>query len=68
MTDAPVTPHATALALADALAECADELEGEIAARYGDVEGYPSQETRKAQDMDTVTRARAALALYRGQA
>ena len=65
---APVTPPATVAALVEALAECADDLEAEIAARYAGADAYPSEARRKDRDMAPVIAARRALAAYRRQA
>jgi GGDEF domain-containing protein len=49
--------------LAAALRECSDDLEAEIASRYGGSQfSYPSQSARYMRDMAPVERARALLA------
>lgn len=65
---APVTPASVVAALVEALAECADDLEAEIAARYAGADAYPSEARRRDRDMEPVIAARAALAAYRRQA
>ena len=53
---------ATVAALAEALEECADDLEAEISSRYSAVRHYACMAADEKRDMEPVIRARAALA------
>lgn len=45
--------------------DAASDLEAEINARYGELSEYPSEKRRMDNDMETVTKLRAAIAEYR---
>lgn len=64
-----VTPPSTVAALVEALEECANDLEQEVRERHPPyMAGYPEQARKLVRDLEPVMRARAALALYRGEA
>jgi hypothetical protein len=58
---APAAPPDLVRALVEALTECADDLEAEIAARYNGVRHYPTMAADEKRDMEPVVKARAAL-------
>jgi hypothetical protein len=59
---APVAPPDVVRELVEALVECADDLEAEVAARYNGIRHYPTMAADEKRDMEPVAKARATLA------